>query len=353
MTIQNAVSLHVPVLHDGHQERGPHRLVACDGVWTAVEPAPEPSAHDLVVDCDVATPGLVDMHGHFGLGPYALPMDIPLAQGITTLCSQGDAGIANFVDWARSSSFHALRPLMAINIGPEGERLFNCLGDVTEDFAQRVPALARAHPDVIRLISVNLSERSLGPANPLKMLELSLEAAQAAGIPLMLALAPHHVLDISQQLDSLRSGDVVTYCFRSQPWCLFGPTGPDRSLRQALDRGVLLDVAHGSEAFDESVAEIAVESGCAPFVISSGTKTAEPGHRAPLPLARVMQRMVRVGMPLASVIAAVTLNPAGVLGLTDGSGNFQVGGRADLTALHTSGPQWIARAIVAGGVVLV
>lgn len=353
MTAQTSVSIFVPNLHDGRQELGPHRLVADEGTWAAIETASRPLAEDLVVGCDIATPGLVDMHGHFGAGPYALPMDVPLAQGTTTLCSQGDAGIANFDDWLRNASFHVLRPLMAINIGPEGERLSNCLGDVTGDFAQRVPVLARAHPDVIRLISVNLSERSLGPADPRTMLDISLEVARASGLPLMLALAPDHVLGIEHQLDSLRPGDVVTYCYRSQPWCLFPPTGPGRSLREAIERGVLLDVAHGSEAFDESVAEIAVRSGCSPFVVSSGTKTAEPGHKAPLPIARVMQRMVRVGMPLASVIAAVTRNPAQVLGLSDGSGRLQVGGRADLTALVTSGPQWTARAIVVGGFSLI
>jgi len=347
------VSVFVPNLHDGHQERGPHRLVVEAGKWASIEPGGTPQPGDLVVECDIATPGLIDMHGHFGLGPYALPMDVPLAQGTTTLCSQGDAGLSNFDEWMTKSSFHLLRPFIAINIGPEGERLLNCLGNVTVDFDQRVAALASANPNVIRLVSVNLSERSLGPADPHSMLEISLEAARSSGLPLMLALAPDHVMSIDQQICRLRPGDVVTYCYRSQPWCLFPSTGPRPALKEALSRGVLLDVAHGSEAFDESIAENAVKTGYPPFIVSSGTKTAEPGHRTPLPIARVMQRMVKVGMSLTSVIAAVTRNPAQVLGLADGSGDFRLGGRADMTALITGAQHWSARTILAGGVALI
>lgn len=353
VTSSETASVFVRNLNIGGTDTGSHRLEASDGVWTSIEAAESPSVGDIVVHADTAMPGLVDMHGHFGAGPYAVQMDVPLAHGTTTLCSQGDAGIGNFHEWRDACRHHAFRPLMAVNIGPDGERLTNCLGDVTDDFADRIVDLTRQHHEDIRLVAVNLSERSLGPADPKRMFDIALDAADRSGLPLMLALAPDHVLPIAVQLSALRAGDVVTYCYRSHPWCLFPPEGPNYEVRSALERGVLLDVAHGSEAFDEDIARRAVSHGYPPHIISSGTKTAELGHRRPLPIARVMQRMAQAGMDIPSVLRAVTSIPSSVLGLTDGSGTIRLGGRADMTALDTSGPHWTARAVMANGFPLI
>jgi dihydroorotase len=165
----------------------------------------------------------------------------------------------------------------------------------------------------------------------------------------MLALAPHHVLPIEVQLSSLRSGDVITYCFRSKPWCLFPTNDPLYAVQAAIERGVLLDVGHGSEAFDGDTAQRAIKSGVLPHIVSSGIKREESGQPKPLLLARVMQRLAAMGMSMSSLIRAVTITPASVLGLTDGSGTFRLGGRADMTALNTAHSHWAANAVMANG----
>lgn len=329
--------------------KGSHRLVARMGKWTEISPADSPQSGDILAASGIALPGLVDMHGHFGIGPYALPMDIPWAQGTTTLCSQGDAGSANFDEWLAVCEGHALRVLMALNIGSHGESLRDCLTDLEPDFLEKAVQTALDNPELVRLIAVNLSERSLGSADSTAILKAAHEAAELTGLSLMLALAPDHVMSIDAQLETLRSGDIVTYCYRSQPWCLFPDEGPRQTIVDACARGVILDIAHGSEAFDPAVARRAVERGMLPSAVSSGIKVAESGHRTPLSLPHVMQRMHSAGMLLDDILRGVTEKPAKILGFTDGTGSFAIGGRADLTMLDMQSPQWSAKQVLVAG----
>ena len=177
--------------------------------------------------------------------------------------------------------------------------------------------MADAHPDVVRMIAVNLSERSLGGVDAEAVLAVALDSSAAVHLPLMLALAPESVLPIDVQLDALRENDVITYCFRSHPWCLFPTAGPSPALQSAVARGVKLDVAHGSEAFDPQVARRAIGWGFLPDVVSSGIKAPERGHHEPIPLPAVMQRLHAAGMPLTKLLAAVTTTPAAMLGVDE------------------------------------
>jgi len=346
-------SLFVAHLWNAGRRYGPHRLTISGDTWSAIEASSTPHAGDLVVDEGMAMPGLVDLHAHFGRGPYAVPIDIPLATGVTTVCSQGDAGEATFDEWLAACSGSATRTLMALNIGSFGEALTDCLSDPRPDLVARTVECAMAHQAEVRMVAANLSERSLGSAEPRAMLAAAMSVAQHCGLPLMLALAPDHVLSIDEQLDTLRAGDVITYCYRSRPWCLFPEQGPPPSLLRALERGVELDTAHGSEAFDLEVARRAVALGFLPAAVSSGLKVAEAGHPDPLPIARVMQRMHSVGMSLDDILTAVTTSPARLLGLDRIAGFLDVGARADLTVLSTAGQRWTTRALVVGGQLMV
>lgn len=328
---------------------GSHRLVARMGKWTEISYADGPQAGDIVATSGIALPGLVDMHGHFGIGPYALPMDTPLAQGTTTLCSQGDAGSANFDEWLAACRGHALRVRMALNIGSHGESLRDCLTNLEPDFLDRAVQTALDNPYIVRLIAVNLSERSLGSADPTAILRAAHEAAELTGLSLMLALAPDHVMSIDAQLETLRPGDIVTYCYRSQPWCLFPEEGPRQTIVDAFARGVVLDIAHGSEAFDPAVARRAIVRGILPSAVSSGIKISESGHRIPLSLPNVMQRMHVAGMLLDDILRGATTIPAKILGFTDGTGSFVVGGRADLTMLDIESATWSAKQVLIAG----
>jgi len=349
MKNDDEVTVFVPQLMAVSGLEGSHRLVARKGKWTEISYADGPRAGDFVATSGIALAGLVDMHAHFGIGPYALSMDTKLTQGTTTLCSQGDAGSANFNEWLSACRDHAITVRMALNIGSNGEALRDCLTNLEPDFLDRAVQTALDNPHIVRLIAVNLSERSLGSADPKAILRAAHKAAEITGLSLMLAMAPDHVMSIDAQLETLRPGDIVTYCYRSQPWCLFPEEGPRQTIIDALARGVLLDIAHGSEAFDPEVARRAVALGLPPSAVSSGIKISESGHPKPLSLPNVMQRMHVAGMLLDDILRGVTTIPSKILGFTDGTGSFVVGGRADLTMLDLESATWSAKQLLVAG----
>jgi dihydroorotase len=290
------------------------RMVAERGVWTSIESVSSSDPGEARFE-GVAVGGLVDLHAHFGRGPYALLSTNAVEPGVVAMCSQGDAGPDTLVGWfAEVEGLHS-ETFIALNLAADGEAWSGCFDDFDRSVARRAESALRAHPVRVPMLAVNLSERSLGGADADEVLREARHVSDAVGRPLMLALAPDHVMPIADQLSALRAGDIVTYCYRSHPWCLFPTDGPNTALVESVDRGVLLDVAHGSEAFNHEVASRAISWGFAPHIISSGRKVAECGHPDPPSFAEVIARVVSAGMPVDDAIAAATTRPAGLLGV--------------------------------------
>jgi cytosine/adenosine deaminase-related metal-dependent hydrolase len=62
-----------------------------------------------------------------------------------------------------------------------------------------------------------------------------------------------------------------------------------------------------------------------------------------------MQRMHVAGMLLDDILRGVTTIPSKILGFTDGTGSFVVGGRADLTMLDLESATWSAKQLLVAG----
>jgi dihydroorotase len=333
----------------------PYRLVADNGAWVSCEPAEEPQATDLQVLDGIVVPGLVDLHTHIGEGsnPFAIGTDVLLSTGVTTGCSQGDVGHENIDSWiwqTRPDAPHA-RGLLAINLAPFGEKDgMSGLELVNSSTVQQTVKAAERYSDEVRMVSVNLSERSLGRAKAGTMFQYALELRKRLSLPLMIGLAPEKILPLRTQLDGLIHGDIVTYCYRSTPWTLFPGGRPIDGVVEARDRGVLFDVGHGKSSFDRQVAKASITAGFLPDTISSDIQAATTLSNKTINLVTVMQLVWECGAPLKHVLEASTITPARVLGLTDGTGDTMVGARADLSFLDISVPQWIGRPIIANGI---
>jgi dihydroorotase len=168
----------------------------------------------------------------------------------------------------------------------------------------------------------------------------------------------------AEQLELLRPGDVVTYCFRREPHCIVEGGRVHPAVRAARDRGVLFDVGHGTASFDFPTAEAALADGFPPDTISTDLQARHQGARPPHTLPRVMAKLRAAGMAEADVFAAVTARPARILGLAGELGALAPGACADLTVLswnngaaplvdahgvHRPGGCWEALLTVRGG----
>ncbi len=211
---------------------------------------------------------------------------------------------------------------------------------------------------------MNTSHRCCGRTDPREVLRRGLRAADETGVPILFGMRCPEDWPIHEQLAWLRSGDVVTYCFRSTPHCIVEHGRVLPAIREARSRGILFDVGHGRSSFDFGVAEAAVRDEFAPDTISTDLQAGHLGQSPAHDLPLVMSKLRAAGMPEHDVFAAVTSRPAQILNLADEIGLLKVGSRADLTLLRwhdrgtplvdvngqqRSGEQWQAVATIHAG----
>jgi dihydroorotase len=141
---------------------------------------------------------------------------------------------------------------------------------------------------------------------------------------------------MSQILDLMRPGDVLTHCYSGAP----NVAGEGTNIVQdgkllpaalaAKRRGVVFDVGHGGGSFDYTVAEAAIAQGCPPDTISSDIHVFS-GNTPGMPyLPWVMSKFLNMGFTLEQVVTMATATPARVIGRVPKLGTLQQGAPADL-----------------------
>ena len=102
------------------------------------------------------------------------------------------------------------------------------------------------------------------------------------------------------------------------------------SVTRAIQRGVRLDVGHGTASLSFAVAKRAISLGILPHTISSDIYCRNRINGPVYSLANVMSKFLAIGMSLPQVIDCVTANAADGLNLKT-KGRLQPGLDADLT----------------------
>ncbi len=145
---------------------------------------------------------------------------------------------------------------------------------------------------------------------------------------------------MSEILDLLRPGDILTHCYSGAPNMAGRFTNivqDGRLIPAALAakrRGVVFDIGHGGGSFDYTVAEAAIRQDCPPDTISSDLHVVS-GNTPGMPfLPWVMSKFLGLGFTLEQVVAMATAAPAKVIDRGDKLGTLQVGAPADVTLLE-------------------
>src|SRR5204862_3347458 len=147
---------------------------------------------------------------------------------------------------------------------------------------------------------------------------------------------------MSEILDLLRAGDVLTHAFSGAP----NDAGQFTNIVQdgkllpaalaAKRRGVVFDVGHGGGSFDYTIAEAAIAQGAGPDTISSDIHVFS-GNTTGMPyLTWVMSKFLNMGFTLEQVVAMATTNPAKVINRAPKLGTLQVGAPADVSLLEVA-----------------
>jgi dihydroorotase len=338
------------VLDPSQSLRGRRDIGIRFGVIEALEADIPAARAQRVLDATgkLVTPGLVDLHTH--VYPYGSAIGIPadelVAYQCTTTCvSAGDAGANNFAAFRRYVAAQTRTRVYAFvhiaNIGLAGfpvAELYNI------DFAQTdVAARAIAeNTDMLLGAKVRMSENVIAK-HGLEPLKRAISACENAGTG---AKVMCHVGGVetrtlmSQILDLLRPGDVLTHCYSGAPNLAGDFTNivqEGRLLPAALaakQRGVVFDIGHGGGSFDYTVAEAAIQQGCPPDTISSDIHVFS-GNTPGMPyLTWVMSKFMGLGFSLEQVVAMATTKPAAVINRTPKLGTLQVGAPGDVAIME-------------------
>ncbi|MFD7922810.1 amidohydrolase/deacetylase family metallohydrolase [Streptomyces sp. NPDC059740] len=313
----------------------PGDIAVTDGRIAALGPELDPRGAEIYhAEGLLVTPGLIDLHTHvyeeatsLGLAADRAGLD----NAVTTVVDAGSCGSDHWEDFSRAVVVPAATRVLAwLNISRHGlvhgtRELAGGPGDI--DLDATAGLLAR-HSDTLRGVKVRMSRSVLGDSGL-----APLRAATSLGVPVMVHVgnAPP---DFGDVLDLLREGDVVTHAFHGKRGGLFGGTSEViPQARAALERGVRLDVGHGSASFSFATAEAALRAGVRPHTVSTDLHRRNvdgPVHGLPATLSKLLA----LGLPLTEVVRAATLHPAQVLGLADGLGTLRVGAVADLSLLR-------------------
>jgi dihydroorotase len=319
---------------------GPGAVGVLGGRIAAVGGSVAGSARDEIDLGDaMLLPGLVDLHAHPARSgsKYGVDPDREfLPHGATTVLSQGDAGANNWREFFETTVTQSrTRVRLAMNLSARGESMpGGALDDLADADVDACVAAIREAGDWVWGISVNASEACCGHTDPREVLSRALTAAHETGRPLLYGMRRSTDWPFDDQLRQLRSGDVVTYCFRREPCGIVADDRVHPAVIDARRRGVLFDVGHGFESFDFAAAETAIGSGFLPDTISSDQYKRHVGLVPPHHLLRTMAKLRAAGMTEPDVFAAVTSRPAAVLGLNGEVATLSAGACADLTALE-------------------
>jgi len=296
----------------------------------------------------LVTPGLVDLHCH--VYPYGSAIGIPAdeltpLQCTTTCVSAGDAGANNFAAFRRFIVAQTRTRLYAfVHIANFGLTPFPIAELYNIDYAQ-VDACAKAvaeNPDIAIGVKVRMSENVIARngIEPLRRAILACERAGTGGKVMAHIGGVETVELMSQILDLLRPGDILTHAYSGAPNMAGAFTNivqngkPLPAALAAKQRGVIFDVGHGGGSFDYTVAEVAIPQGCGPDTISSDIHVFS-GNSPGVPyLTNVMSKFMGLGFTLEQVVAMATINPARIINRLPKLGTLQVGAPGDVAIME-------------------
>jgi len=324
--------------------------VAVDGSVIA-RIAPEIGSAEATRTIDVTgkivAPGLIDLHAHVfdGCNRTGVHPDLGgVYAGVTTIVDAGSAGAATFSGFPR----HVIP---------------NCHTEVIPFLHICQTGLA-TNPDIIAESSINLDDtlrvadqykglicgikaRMVSPALEImgmEMPKLARRAARESGTKLMV-----HIGDTEKRYDPtvirsllplLEAGDILTHYFTANPGGVLDANGklvPEA--REAADRGVWFDTAHGRMNFSFDVGRRIIDQGLLPHCIS--TDLTVPGRLNTVhSMTEMMTRFLGLGFTLSQVVTMCTANPARAIGADHRLGSLTIGRQADISVIEIREGDW-------------
>ena len=310
----------------------------------------------LEVKGKMVTPGIIDIHTHVysGVTDNGVDPDIGgVRAGVTTMVDAGSSGCDTFQGFPQHIIpntateiivfLHICRTGLATNpdiFSPQSIDLDKTIETITNSNGVITGVKARMVSPALEIMGI-------------EMPKMAKRAAVEAGVPLMVhigdTLKRYDPNVIRELLPILDKGDIVTHYFTGNPGGVLDADGklvPEA--KEAHDRGVWLDTAHGRMNFTFDVADKVLDQGVLPHCIS--TDLTVPGRQITVhSMTEMMTRFLAMGFTFDQVVTMSTENPAKAVGVADRLGTLAVGKQADISVLEIKEGNWMVYDIVGDG----
>ena len=295
----------------------------------------------------IVTPGLIDIHCHVydSISKIGVePDDAGVKQGVTTVVDGGSAGQATFggfpkyvIPASRTTVFCFL------HLGSLGLSIMPELRDWEEIDLDATAATIESNQDVIKGIKLRLVGNIVASTG-VEIVKIAKKVTKKFGLPIMV-----HIGDRDKQvsptltqelLPLMEPGDILSHVFTAQLGSVLRPDGtilPE--LREAMQRGVVLDVAQGRANFSFEVARKAMAQGILPTTLSNDL-TIPSLTDLIYGMTVTMSKFMALGLSLKQVVEMATINPARAISTEDRRGSLKPGMDADVSILELLSGTW-------------
>lgn len=288
-----------------------------------------------VVDAtgQTVTPGLVDLHTHVyhSATCWGIRADpVAARSGVTTWLDVGSAGAYNFPGFREFivrpalARIYALLNISSIGLTASTWELSN-LNYLDVDLCCKLIDLNR---DLLLGVKVRIDVNTTSGTG-VEGLRRGRLAAERCALPMMVHIgkAPP---ELSEVLEFMRPGDILTHCFTGQSMRQIDEKGKLLDVaKRAWDLGVVMDIGHGAGSFSFETAAAMIENGYPPHVISSDIHQFSI-HGPLFDMPTCLSKFLALGMSLEATIAAATSRPAEVMGMQQEIGTLRPGALADV-----------------------
>jgi dihydroorotase len=340
----------------------------------------ERAAETVDVRGRLVLPGLIDTHAHvyeYVSGRFGLNADmVGIQSGVTTVIDQGGASSMTFPGFRKfivePAETNVLAFISAYVVGGlEGHYYPDLYGPGGVDVKACVKA-AEANRDIVKGIKAHAEIGGYARWGNAVM-KLAKEASRATGLPLYIHLGqlwplpdePTHDVDgdsvVTDVVSLLDAGDVLAHPFTRHPGGFVDSTGKIHPIvREALAKGVLIDVGHGSH-FSFNMARKVLEAGIMPFTLGAdmhgyntkvpkpaGTPDSHPDSEMHLfagdtrfSLTRAMTELLALGLTLEDIVPMVTTHCAAMMKMEGQIGTLSKGAVADVSVLADERGSWL------------
>jgi len=314
----------------------------------------------------LVTPGFIDHHVHCfehvtDMGVH--PDQVGVCQGVSAVVEQGTVGAATFAAFRNfivQPSKTDVLCYLSVHVAGDPKGGLHDLHSPDTAHVKRTVKTCRDYPEIVRGIKAH-AELGLYSRWGTKPLALAKLAAMEAGVPLAahignLFKASKAAADspddaLRDSLTLLDPGDILVHPYTNNPGGLLDENGKVKpEVRDAYERGVLLDLAHGTH-FNLETARRGFDAGLRPHIISSdahheihGEMRVSWGTRhLTYTLWGAIAKMMALGLTVEEVVAMTTTTPAAVLRQPDRRGSLRVGMPADISVLRLHTGDWLLR----------